>query len=311
MRILAASDVAGALDLESTVERLRQAWRGQEVQPEPMELDLPALEGPGATLSLLPAWQLGRFIGLRVTTAFPGNEERDAPVEMSSYLLLDGRSGQPVALIDGALLVRRRAAATSALAAGYLARPDSERLLMIGAGAMAAHLIEAHAKVRPICNVLIWSRNPARAKRLAKRMDRRDFRVSATDDLADAVRGAHVICSATRSPDPLIEGAWLQDGQHLDLVGSTRPQVCECDAATLERGRLFVDSREETPRRSGEIAAALATGAIQPGDIAADLFELTRGERAGRRYYDQITLFKSVGLGLADLAAAQLVLQRR
>ncbi|MEJ1995440.1 MAG: ornithine cyclodeaminase [Limibacillus sp.] len=311
MRILAASDVAGALDLESTVERLRQAWRGQEVQPGPLDLDLPTLDGPGARLSLLPAWQLGRFVGLRITTAFPGNEERDTPVEMSSYLLLDGRSGQPVALIDGALLVRRRAAATSALAAGYLARPDSERLLMIGAGAMAGHLIEAHAKVRPICNVLIWSRNAGRAKRLAKRLDRRDFRVAATEDLGEAVRGAHIICSATRSPDPLIEGAWLQEGQHLDLVGSTRLEVSECDAATLRRARLFVDSREETPHRSGELAAALAAGAIQPEDIAADLFELTRGERAGRRYYDQITLFKSVGLGLADLAAAQLVLQRR
>ncbi len=125
------------------------------------------------------------------------------------------------------------------------------------------------------------------------------------------MRGAHVICCATRSPDPLIQGGWLQDGQHLDLLGSTAPERAECDDAALTKARLFVDSREETPRRSGEIAGALRRGAIQPGDIAADLFELTRGERAGRRYYDQITLFKSVGLGLADLAAAQLVLQRR
>ena len=299
MRILAASDVAGALDLDSTVERLRQAWRGRELQPAPIEIDVPTLEGIGARLSLLPAWQLGRFIGLRITSAFPENPRHDAPVEMSSYLLLDGRSGQPVALIDGALLVRKRAAATSALAAGYLARQDSERLLMIGAGGMAAHLIEAHARVRPICNVLIWSRDPKQAMRLAKRLDRRDFRVAATEDLEEAVRGAHVVCSATRAEEPLIEGAWLQEGQHLDLLGATRAEQRECDDEALRRARVCVDS------------GALARGVLTREDIAADLFELTRGERAGRRYYDQITLFKSVGLGLADLAAAQLVLQRR
>jgi alanine dehydrogenase len=114
MRILSAADVAGALDLESTVECLRQAWRGREVQPSQSIYDLPTLDGPGARLSLLPAWQLGRHIGLRITSDFPENAAKDTPVEMSSYLVLDGKSGQPAALIDGALLVARRAAATSA-----------------------------------------------------------------------------------------------------------------------------------------------------------------------------------------------------
>jgi ornithine cyclodeaminase len=311
MRILSAADVAGALDLESTVECLRQAWRGREVQPSQSIYDLPTLDGPGARLSLLPAWQLGRHIGLRITSDFPENAAKDTPVEMSSYLVLDGKSGQPAALIDGALLVARRAAATSALAAGYLARQDSERLLMVGAGLMAPHLIAALEKVRPICNVLVWSRDPYRARRLAKRMDRRDFRVAATEDLAEAARGAHIICCATRAEEPLIKGEWLQAGQHLDLLGSTRPEQRECDDEALRHTRVFVDSREETPGRCGELVGAFERGVLSSDDIAADLYELTRGERAGRRFYDQITLFKSVGLAMADLAAAQLVLKRR
>lgn len=311
MRILSAADVAGALDLESTVERLRQAWRNQSKQPEALTLEIPALEGLGARLSLLPAWQLGRHVGLRITSDFPNNEQHGVPVEMSSYLVLDGRTGQPAALIDGALLVFKRAAATSALAAGYLARQDSERLLMVGAGQLAPHLIAAHAAVRPICNVLIWSRDPAHAKQLAKRMDRRDFKVTATEDLEGAARGAHVICCATRSEEPLIRGDWLQEGQHLDLVGATRTSQRECDDEALRRARLFVDSRGETPGRCGELSGGLERKVVSEEDIAADLFELTRGERAGRRFYEQITLFKSVGLALADLAAAQLVLQRR
>ena len=142
-------------------------------------------------------------------------------------------------------------------------------------------------------------------------MDRRDFKVTATEDLEGAARGAHVICCATRSEEPLIRGDWLQEGQHLDLVGATRTSQRECDDEALRRARLFVDSRGETPGRCGELSGGLERKVVSEEDIAADLFELTRGERAGRRFYEQITLFKSVGLALAELAAAQLVLQRR
>ena len=145
-----------------------------------------------------------------MVTVFPDNGEKSLPAIMGIYVLLDGRTGSPQALIDGPKLTVKRTAAASALAASYLARNDAERLLMVGTGALAPELIMAHASVRPICNVLIWGRNPEKAEKLARRMNRRDFKVDWTDDLEEAARGAHIISCATLSKEPLIRGEWLQ-----------------------------------------------------------------------------------------------------
>src|SRR3546814_4665344 len=150
----------------------------------------------------MPAWQVGRHIGVKMVTVFPDNAEMSLPAVMGIYVLLDGKSGSPLALIDGPTLTVRRTAGASALASSYLSRPDSERLLMVGTGALAPQLIAAHAAVRPICNVLVWGRSPEKAQRLAKRMTRGHLRVEATDALGAAARGAHPIPSAPPSHAP-------------------------------------------------------------------------------------------------------------
>jgi ornithine cyclodeaminase len=243
-------------------------------------------------------------------TIFPDNDAQGLPSVMGAYLLLDGKTGAPIALIDGPMLTVKRTAAASALASSYLSRPDCERFLMIGTGSLAPYLIMAHASVRPICNVLIWGRSPDKAARLAKRLDRPDFRVAATADLEAAVRGAHVISCATLSKDPLVRGDWLQPGQHLDLVGAFRPDMRESDDTAIRRARVFVDTRDGALAEAGDIVQPIESGVLDRDDVAGDLFDLTRGERAGRRFYDQITLFKSVGTALEDLAAAELAAER-
>jgi len=240
---------------------------------------------------------------------FPDNAKASLPSVMGAYILMDGKSGKPLALIDGPSLTLRRTAAASALAARYLAREDCERLLMVGTGALAPHLILAHAAVRPICNVLIWGRDADKARKLAKRLDRPDFRVAATTDLESAARGAEIISCATMSRDPLIPGEWLQPGVHLDLVGGFTPEMRETDDAAVAKARVFVDTREGAMSEAGDIVQPLESGVIGEDDIAGDLFDLTRGKRAGRRFYDQITLFKSVGTALEDLAAAKLAVE--
>src|SRR5260221_35224 len=182
------------------------------------------------------------------------------PAVMGAYLLLDGRSGEPVALLDGPALTVRRTAAASALAASYLARPDCERLLMVGTGALAPHLVEAHACVRPIRNVLIWGRDADKATRLAQRLDRKTLKVAATTDLEAAVRGAHVISCATLSHEPLIRGAWLPLGVHLDLVGGFTPDRREADDDAVRRARVFVDPRERAGKEAGDIVQPLRPG---------------------------------------------------
>ncbi len=310
MRILSAADVEAALDWDSLIERLRQAFRRGAEVPVRHHHEIANPGGPEGTLLLMPAWQSGRHIGVKVVTIFPDNGEQGLPSVMAAYLLLDGKTGSPIALIDGPTLTLKRTAAASALASGYLSRPDCERLLMVGTGALAPYLVSAHAAIRPICNVLIWGRAPDKAARLAKRLDRADFRVAATEDLEAAAQGADIISCATLSRDPLVRGDWLRPGQHLDLVGAFRPDMRESDDQAIRRARVFVDIRDGATKEAGDIVQPIESGVLDPADVAGDLFDLTRGARAGRRYYDQITLFKSVGTALEDLAAAELAAER-
>ena len=309
MRVISAAEVDSALEYRVLVERLRQAFRSGAETPVRHHHTVPTWGDNDATLLLMPAWQVGRHIGVKIVTVFPDNASRGLASVMGAYLLLDGKTGSPLALIDGPTLTVRRTAAASALAARYLAREDCERLLMVGTGSLAPHLILAHASVRPICNVLIWGRHPEKARRLASRLDRPKFRVAATEDLEGAVRGAHVISCATMSKEPLIRGAWLQPGTHIDLVGAYRPDMRETDDDVIRASRLFVDTRDGALSEGGDLIQPLRDGVITEADIAGDLFDLTRGERAGRRFYDQITLFKSVGTAIEDLAAAQLTVE--
>ena len=308
MRMFGYSEVVAALDFPSLVESLRQMFRAGAEMPMRHHHAIPLPGGGEASLLLMPAWQVGRHIGVKVVTIFPDNPAQQKPSLLGSYLLLDGKTGEPLALMDGQGLTARRTAATSALAASYRARPDCERLLMVGTGALASHLIEAHASVRPIVNVLVWGRHHDKAVRLAQRMTRRNLKVAATTDLANAVRGAHVICCATASEAPLLQGYWLPLGAHIDLVGGFRPEMREVDDDCIRRARVFVDTREGALAEAGDIVQPLRSGALSEDDIAGDLFDLTRGSRGGRRYHDQITLFKSVGTAIADLGAARLAL---
>jgi ornithine cyclodeaminase len=310
MRIISAAEVEGALDFSSLVERLRQSFRRDTVVPVRHHHSVQDGTGDEATLLLMPAWQAGLNIGIKMATVFPNNGARGLPAVMGAYLLLDGRTGSPQALIDGPMLTVKRTAAASALASRYLSRPDCERLLMVGTGALAPYLVTAHATVRPVCNVLIWGRDPQKAEKLARRLNRRDFRVDFTTDLEAAIKGADIISCATLSRAPLIRGSWLRPGQHIDLVGAFRPDMRESDDEAIRRSRIFVDTREGALSEAGDLLQPIHAGVFNPEDVAGDLFDLTRGDRAGRRYYDQITLFKSVGTAIEDLAAAQLTVER-
>ncbi len=314
MRILSASEVEGALDFSSLVERLREAFRRGADVPLRHHHTVPVTGEPDATLLLMPAWQTDRSIGIKSVTIFPGNGEKGLPAVMGVYLLLDAKNGSPKALIDGPMLTLRRTAAASALASSYLSRWDASRLLMVGTGALAPHLILAHCTVRQIKQVLIWGRNPDKAAKLAGRVSRalkgQGITVGPCDDLAAAAPEANVISCATLSKDPLIKGDWLQPGAHVDLVGGFTPEMREADDAAIGKARVFVDTFEGACTEAGDIVQPMQSGLLPKEDIAADLYELTRGDKAGRRYYDQITLFKSVGTALEDLAAAQLAVER-
>jgi len=262
---------------------------------------------------VLPAWAPGRALGVKMATVMPHNPERDEdlPAIHAAYQLFDGRCGAPLAAIDGTALTLRKTAADSALGARLLARADVRSLLMVGAGALAPHLVAAHRAARPsIEHVMVWNRSAARRDALLEALDGEGVTAEAVADLADAVDRAGIVCCATAATQPLIAGEWLRPGQHLDLVGAFSPTMREADDHCVRRAALFVDTRESTVDASGDLVQPLADGVIERGDVRADLFELVTGAGDGRTQPDAITLYKNGGGAHLDLFTAEHIFRR-
>jgi ornithine cyclodeaminase len=311
MRVVGAQDVHRSLDYPALIDALAAQFRAGAETPLRHHHGIKVPDGADATLLLMPAWQEGGALGVKLVTVFPDNGRRGLPAVQGVYLLLDGQTGVPRALIDGPALTARRTAAASALAARHLARPDARRLLMVGTGTLAPHLVRAHAAARPIAEVALWGRAREKAERLARDLAAAlpGIAVRAVRSLEEAVPAADIVSCATLATEPLIRGAWLRPGQHLDLVGGFRPDMREADDDAVRRARVFVDTRAGALKEAGDIVQPLEAGVIAERDIAGDLFDLARGA-PGRRNAEEITLFKSVGTALEDLAAARLVAER-
>lgn len=293
--LLPYADLADALDAG---HRLTPATVGRLVDGPPER---------GETLLLLSAWDPGAALGVKLVTVFPQNPRAGLASVQAVYVLFDGATGSPVAIIDGTELTYRKTAASSALASRYLSRADSTTLLMVGAGGLAPHLVAAHRAVRPaIDRVLVWNRTPAAAERLAASIEGG----RAVTDLATAVGAADIVCTATMSDEPLVEGRLLEPGTHLDCVGAFRPDCREVDDEVVRRATLYVDSPAAI-EESGDLAIPLSAGVITRADIAGDLYGLCRGEVAGRTSVDAITLYESLGGGHLDLMTARALHARR
>jgi ornithine cyclodeaminase/alanine dehydrogenase-like protein (mu-crystallin family) len=324
VRIVVADEIDRVLTYPALVDALAEAFRGEITVPVRHHYTIPQA-GADATLLLMPAWTglaagqsdvryLGtsaceRFIGCKVVTVFPDNARSGRPSLYGQYLLLSGETGEPLALMEGRTLTAWRTAAASALAARHLARADASHLLMIGAGALAPHLVRAHASGRPIRRITLWNRTHRRAVALGFALAEAGFEVEVADNL-DALAQADIVCCATLSSEPLVRGAMLKRGAHVDLVGGFTPKMREADDEALHRARIFVDTRAGAMEEAGDIVDPLSRGVIREADIAADLFDLCRRTAPGRRSADEITLFKSVGTAIEDLAAAMLVWNR-
>jgi ornithine cyclodeaminase len=310
MRHFSAQAIDAALDFPTLIDALADAFRGGFRAPERHHHEIERVGEPTATALLMPAWtapgaSAGDFLGVKIVNVFPGNAARGLPAVSGLYVLQSGLTGAPLATLDGTRLTLWRTAAASALAARHLARADAKRLLIVGAGALAPFLVRAHASQRPIETIAVWNHRPEGAHRLAKALAAEGFNAHVAGRLEEAVREADVIACATLSPSPLISGAWLRPGQHLDLVGAFNMHMREADDVALKRARVFVDSSSALSE-GGDVALALQSGAISRADVAGDLASLARGA-PGRGGDDDITLFKSVGASIEDLAAAMLV----
>ncbi|MAB01075.1 MAG: ornithine cyclodeaminase [Stappia sp.] len=294
-----------ALDWSALIEALRAMFRDGCEMPVRHHHDFAIPGEDDGTLLLMPAWVPGRYIGVKLATVVPGNGRRGLPAIMASYLLSDAVTGKMVAMIDGGELTARRTAAASALAADYLARPSARHLVIVGTGRLAANLAAAHAAVRPLSRISVWGRDPEKAAAVAEDVSEHlDILARPVDDLEKAVGEADIVSCATLSQTPIIQGEWLREGCHVDLVGAFKPSMRETDDEVMRRGRVFVDTRAGATKEGGDIVQALSSGALSEDRIEADLFELAGGRFAAMRDDKDITVFKSVGAALEDLAGA-------
>ena len=307
MRVITAEEIDRTLTYPALIEALREAFRADIKAPVRHHHTI-----GNATLLLMPAWGGGNqtgesFLGTKIVTVFPDNGKLSKPAVLGSYILMSGATGEPLAVIDGTALTRWRTACASALAASYLAREDASHLVMVGAGALAPYLVRAHASVRPIKRVTLWNRTRGRAVQAAFGLAVGGIETEVTDDLELAVGDADIVSCATLSVTPLVRGKWLKKGAHVDLVGGFTPKMREADDDAIRRARVYVDTRAGATKEAGDIVQPLKSGALKKESIHGDLFELTRGKAKGRTGNMQITLFKSVGTAIEDLAAAMLV----
>ena len=310
MQIIDAETVITRLAPAALVAALERMFRDGCTAPARHHHTVPVPGAPDATLLVMPAWRAGAYLGIKLVTVFPGNVVRALPAVSAAYILMDATTGAVRALIDGGELTARRTAATSALAARYLARADARSLLIVGTGRIARELASFHVALRPaLSSVLVWGRTSANAAALVEDLSRRGITATVAKDLGRAVAGADIVSAATLSMAPLIRGDWVRPGTHVDLVGGYTPAMREADDALIGKARVFVDTRAGGLHEAGDIVAPIAAGVLS-AEAVADLEDLCRGRTSGRQAADEITVFKSVGAALEDLAAAIEVVER-
>lgn len=307
IRHITAEEVHAALGYPELVEALRVAFAtGAEA---PVRSSYPVTT-EGDRLLLMAAWRPGHDVGVKLVTVFPRNRERGLASVSALYVLLDGATGHPRALLDGEALTLRRTAAASALASDYLSRPDSECLLVVGTGALAPYMAAAHCAVRPIRKVLVWGRSAERAKALADMLVREGLPAQPLKELAAGLAAADIVTCATTAREPVLLGVHVRPGTHVDLVGAFTRDMRESDDALVSMAELYVDTFAGALKEAGDLVQPIEAGTLDRGRVMAELADLVSGRHPGRSTKEGITLFKSVGTALEDLCAARLVYER-
>lgn len=299
MRFISSEEIVKAWSWPWLIEQMQAAFTSEYVAPPRHHHDIPQ----DGTLLLMPAWEPQGFLGMKLVHVFPNNANVGLPAISGLYILSEGQHGQPVACFEGAELTRRRTAAASAVASQLLARPDSRTLLLVGTGQLAPMLLEAHASVRPIERVLVWGRNPERVQSLIQSYANQ-FVCEPVTDISTAIGQADIISCATLSSEPIIWGADLPEGVHLDLVGAFKSTMRESDSEAVARSRVYVDTWAGAKGEAGDLLQAEAEGQFQWSDAIADIRTLLLQPELGRQSPQDRTLFKSVGASFEDLAAA-------
>jgi ornithine cyclodeaminase/alanine dehydrogenase-like protein (mu-crystallin family) len=304
---LDARAVARSLPWAELIDALQRAFlAGDATVPQRLHYDV----DPSAVLLVMPAWSASLGVGTKLVSVNPDNARQGLPTIHGLYVLMNHADGRPLAVLDGGELTARRTAAASALASRCLSRPDSRCLLMVGTGRLSHYLPLAHAQTRPIERVLVWGRSLQKAEDVAQALRADGLNAQAAPSLPDAVAQADIVSCATLSSEPLLRGDWLRPGTHVDLVGAFTPAMRETDERVFARAAaVWCDTLDGACREAGDIVQAVRAGAFETNAMAGDIVALCRAGASARRGAEDITVFKSVGMALEDLAAARLAVE--
>jgi 1-pyrroline-2-carboxylate reductase [NAD(P)H] len=311
MEILSAADVHASLRWPDLIDTLRHTYANPYTMPQRQVMRLNDDPTNHDAFALLPSWN-DEMIALKAFTYFPNNSAPH-PSLHSQILLFHRNHGQPLALIDGSSVTYWRTAGISALASHFLSRKNSQTLLLLGSGNLAPHLIRAHASIRPLSRILLWGRSPEKVQTLLDTLAEEFPQIHFTrvSDLPSACAEADIIVCATGSQEILLRGAWIRPGTHVDLLGNHHANHRECDTELVVRSKVYVDTYLNCLKEAGEILLPIAEGVFRQEQILGELANLCTGKAPARQSEEDITLFKSVGAALGDLATAQAVWKSR
>ncbi|HET9848634.1 MAG TPA: ornithine cyclodeaminase family protein [Candidatus Dormibacteraeota bacterium] len=315
--VLSAEGVARLLPMQDCIRVMREALaalaEGKALVPLRLVMRLPDARG---FLGLMPGYlapddgQPGA-LGMKAVCVFPGNADRGLDTHQGVVILVEADTGRLSAVMDGGAITAIRTAAVSGVATEVLAREDATELAILGAGVQARTHLEAMAAVRQLRRVRIWSRNPGHAEKLAaETRGRYPGAIEAVPTAEAAVRGADVVVTVTASPEPVLAHAWLKPGAHVNAVGSSTPNARELDTDTVAAARLVVDRRESALNEAGDILIPMREGVFGADHIQAELGEVLIGKHRGRKSSDDLTVFKSLGLAVEDVASAAFIAKR-
>ena len=313
VRLLRAADVRRLLPMAACIDLMERTMiavaEGRAFVPLRSMLVLPDKRG---VMGIMPGYlREPECFGIKLLSLMPQNKPPHYSSHLGLVLLFEAEHGQLLALLDGASITALRTAAASGLATRLLARPDAADLAILGAGEQAESHLEAMLSVRRLRRVRVWARDPAKSEAFAQQQAaRHGVAIETAPTVRAAVAGADLVCTVTKAREPILEGAWLSDGVHVNAVGSSMASAAEIDGATVARARLFVDRRESTVKEGGDYLAALRAGLITPAHILGEIGEVANGSKAGRLSAADVTLYKSLGIAAQDLAAAHFLLEQ-
>ena len=306
--IINQQEVGELLPMTECMEAMEKVFRGLVAGECLLPLrQIMWLDDRVGALGTMPShWESVGTIGLKAVTFFPGNEGTEHDTHQGAVLLYETRRGRLVAMVDATSITAIRTAAVSGVATKLLAREDAKTLALIGSGVQANMHLDAMTACRALSSVRVCSKSLERAKAFAKAVEpRHGIPITATESVQEAVDGADIICTVTSSPDPILMGEWLSPGVHINAVGSSVPFVRELDGEAVKRSKLFVDRRESAINEAGDFVIAKREGLVDDDHILGELGEVLTKMVPGRTSPQDITLFKSVGLAIEDLAAAR------